>query len=93
MKTSGLPIFLEKSPGEEGVVLIYIRKFHSRAHIKITRYGNSPLYFKYLILNKIAIQWTYKFTRSEKQNNRKNTNNIGVFKGYEFIEYKFFFKS
>lgn len=41
MKTSGLPIFSEKSPGE-GVVLNYIRKFHSRAHIKITRYGNPP---------------------------------------------------
>lgn len=56
MKTSGLPIFLEKSPGE-GVVLIYIPKFHSRAHIEITRYGNPPFYFKYLI-KKIAIQWT-----------------------------------
>ena len=41
MKTSGLPIFLEKTPGE-GVVLIYIRKCHSRANIKITRYGNPP---------------------------------------------------
>ena len=57
MKTSGLPIFLEKSPGQ-GVVLIYIRKFHSRTHIKITRYGNPPFTLKYLILNKIAIQWT-----------------------------------
>ena len=57
MKTLGLPIFLEESPGE-GVLLIYIRKFYSRAHIKVTRYGNSPFYFKYLILNKIAIQWT-----------------------------------
>ena len=57
MKTLGLPIFLEESPGE-AVLLIYIRKFYSRAHIKVTRYGNSPFYFKYLILNKIAIQWT-----------------------------------
>ena len=57
MKTSGPPMFLEESPGE-GVVLIYIRKFHSRTHIKITRYGNPPFTLKYLILNKIAIQWT-----------------------------------
>ena len=35
MKTSGLPIFLEESPGED-IVLIYISKFHSRALIKIT---------------------------------------------------------
>lgn len=59
-KTLGLPISLEKSPGE-GVVLIYIRKFHSRAHIQITRYGNPPFYFKYLI-KKIAIQWTRLLT-------------------------------
>ena len=57
MKTLGLPLFLEESPGE-AVLLIYIPKFYSRAHIKVTRYGNSPFYFKYLILHKIAIQWT-----------------------------------
>lgn len=68
MKTSGLPIFLEKSPWRRPV-LIYIRKFHSRAHIKITRYGNPPFYFKYLILNKIAIQWTRLLTELARRLN------------------------